>query len=341
MKALLIGGTGTISLPISKQLIDQGWELTILNRGSAKELLPRAEAITADMAHITLVKEKLKGRYFDVVAQFIAYTPQQVQRDIELFDGMCGQYIFISSASAYHKPPRYPFVRESTPLFNPFWEYSRNKAACEDVLMTAYRDQDFPVTIVRPSHTFSQAGLPFAVHGKTGPYSVISRILQEKPVVIAGDGTNLWTVTWSEDFAKGFIGLMGNVHALGEAFHITSDEALSWNQIYQTVSSLLDRPFKPCYVPSHMLAQVKNTDWRGGLLGDKANCALFDNSKIKSFVPGFLCPTRFDQAARISLDYILDHESLQKPDPSFDIFSDEAAAFMEKAGEAFAAMSLS
>ena len=341
MKALLIGGTGTISLPISKQLIALGWELTVLNRGSAKELLPQAEAITADMADTASVKEKLKGRHFDVVAQFIAYKPEQVKRDIELFQGMCDQYIFISSASAYQKPPLYPFVRESTPLSNPFWQYSQNKAACEDVLMNAYREQSFPVTIVRPSHTYSHEGLPFAIHGKTGPYSVINRILKEQPVVIPGDGTNLWTVTWSEDFAKGFIGLMGNIHALGEAFHITSDEALSWNQIYQTVSKILNRPFKPCYVPSNVLAQVKNSDWRGGLLGDKANCALFDNSKIKSFVPGFICPTRFDQAARMSLDYILAHKELQKPDPSFDSFSDEAASLMEKARETFSGMSLS
>lgn len=341
MKALLIGGTGTISLPISKQLIDLGWELTVLNRGSAKELLPQAEAITVDMADADAVKEKLKGRHFDVVAQFIAYTPDQIARDIELFHGVCDQYIFISSASAYHKPPLYPFVRESTPLYNPFWKYSQNKAACEEVLMKAYREQGFPVTIVRPSHTFSHAGLPFAVHGKTGPYSVINRILKEQPVVIPGDGTNLWTVTWSADFAKGFIGLMGNIHTIGEAFHITSDEALSWNQIYQTVCDILNRPFNPCYVPSDMLAEVKNSDWRGGLLGDKANCALFDNSKIKSFVPGFICATRFDQAARMSLEYILEHKELQKPDSSFDSFCDEAVILMKTAQEGFGGMSLS
>ena len=254
MKALLIGGTGTISLPIAKGLLAQGWELTVLNRGSAKHLLPQAEAIVADMSDEAAVREKLKGRQFDVVAQFIAYKPEQIRRDIRLFGGICGQYIFISSASAYHKPPRYPFVRESTPLHNPYWQYSQNKAACEDTLMAAYREQNFPVTIVRPSHTFSYDSPPFAVHGKTGAYSVISRILEGKPVIIPGDGTNLWTVTWSEDFARGFIGLMGNIHALGEAFHITSDEALTWNQIYQTVCDILDRPFKPCYVPDIVFA---------------------------------------------------------------------------------------
>lgn len=340
MKALLIGGTGTISLPIAKELLAKGWALSVLNRGSAQRLLPQAEMIKADMNDAEDVKEKLKGRHFDVVAQFIAYTPQQVQRDIDLFQGLCSQYIFISSASAYHKPPRYPLVLESTPLHNPYWTYSQNKAACEELLMKNYRDIGFPVTIVRPSHTFSQAGLPFAIHGKTGAFSVISRILNEQPVIIPGDGTTLWTVTWSADFAKGFIGLMGNMHTLGEAFHITSDEALTWNQIYQTVCDILQKPFKPCYVPSALLSLVKNSDWRGALLGDKANCALFDNKKIKRFVPGFICPTRFDQAARMALDHILRQEELQEKDPAFDSFCDEAVQVMGTAQNSFEKMSL-
>ena len=340
MKALLIGGTGTISLPISKRLLDLGWELSILNRGSARELLPKAEAITADMSDEAEVARKLEGRYFDVVAQFIAFTPEQVQRDIRLFNGKCGQYIFISSASAYQKPPLSPVVTESTPLHNPYWQYSRNKAACEEVLMEAYREQGFPVTIVRPSHTFGEGGLPFALHGKNGAWGVISRILAEKPVVLPGDGTSLWTVTWSDDFAPGFIGLMGNIHAIGEAVHITSDEALPWNQIHKTVCAILKKPFLPCYVPSVMLARVQNSDWEGGIIGDKANCALFDNTKIKRLVPGFSCPTRFDQAARISLDYMQAHPELQKPDPDFGAFCDEAVRVMEGAGETFAKMSL-
>ena len=340
MKALLIGGTGTISLPISKRLIALGWELTVLNRGSAGVLLPEARAITADMSNEQEVSALLEGHRFDVVAQFIAYTPEQVERDIRLFKGRCGQYIFISSASAYHKPPLSPLVTESTPLHNPHWQYSRDKAACEEVLMRAYRDQGFPVTIVRPSHTFGEKGLPFALHGASGSWGVISRILREKPVILPGDGTNLWTVTWSDDFAPGFIGLMGNIHAIGEAVHITSDEALPWNQIHKTVSDILKRPFLPCYVPAALLAKVQHSDWEGGLLGDKANCALFDTAKIKRLVPGFTCPTRFDQAARISLDHILSHPELQKEDPAFDAFCDEAARVMAGAGEAFASMKL-
>lgn len=339
MKALLIGGTGTISLPISKRLLSLGWDVTILNRGSAKELLPQAEAITADMSDEQDVKNKLQGRYFDVVAQFIAYTPQQVERDICLFQGNCGQYLFISSASAYQKPPLSPLVTESTPLNNPYWQYSRNKAACEDILMRSWREQGFPVTIVRPSHTFSHKGLPFALHGR-GAWSVISRMQRGLPIIMAGDGTSLWTVTWSEDFAPGFIGLMGNVHAIGEAVHITSDEALPWNQIHKTVCDILHKPFIPCYVPSTLLAKVQKSDWQGGLLGDKANCALFDTTKIKRLVPGFHCPTRFDQAARLSLEYILSHPELQQEDAAFDAFCDEAVQVMHRAGEAFAGMSL-
>lgn len=340
MKALLIGGTGTISLSISKRLLALGWELSILNRGSAKELLPEAEAIVADMNDEKDVAEKLKGRWFDVVAEFIAFTPDQVERDIRLFSGKCGQYIFISSASAYQKPPVAPYFSESTPLHNPYWLYSRNKIACEEALTRAYREQGFPMTIVRPSHTFSHRSLPLGIHGRNGAWGVISRILAKKPVLMPGDGTSLWTVTWSDDFAPGFIGLMGNVHALGQAVHITSDEALTWNQIHKTVCDILKKPFLPCYVPSSMLAKVKNSDWEGALLGDKSNCVMFDLSKLRSLVPGFTCPTRFDQAARMSLDYILSHKELQKPDPAFDAFSDEAVRILQTAGDALTDLTL-
>ncbi len=340
MKALLIGGTGTISLAISKRLLKLGWELSILNRGSAAALLPGAEAIVADINDERDVAQKLEGRYFDAVAEFIAFTPEQIERDVRLFKGKCGQYIFISSASAYQKPPVAPYITESTPLHNPYWQYSRNKALCEDVLLRAWREEGFPVTIVRPSHTFSERSLPLGIHGRNGAWGVISRILAEKPVLMPGDGTSLWTVTWAEDFAPGFIGLMGNPHALGQAVHITSDEALTWNQIHKTACDILGKPFLPCYVPSTMLAKVAGADWEGALLGDKANCALFDTSKLKGLVPGFTCPTRFDQAARISLEYILSHPELQKPDPAFDAFSDEAARVMQKAQEALTGMSL-
>jgi nucleoside-diphosphate-sugar epimerase len=340
MKALLIGGTGTISLPIAQRLLALGWDLTVLNRGTNNHLLPGARHIQADMADAQDVQNKLQGLRFDVVAQFIAYLPRDVERDIRLFQGKCSQYIFISTASAYHKPPRNGLIDESTPLHNPYWAYSRAKAECEAVLMRAYRQQGFPVTIVRPSHTYGLGHLPMAVRGKKGIWQIVQRMLQEKPVLVPGDGTNLWTVTWSEDFAPAFIGLMGNIHALGEAVHITSDEALTWNQIYSTVAAALDRPFLPCHVPSTLLARVQGADWEGGLLGDKANCAVFDTTKIKRLVPGFCCPTRFDQGARLSLAWLMEHPDKQRPDPDFDAVCDRAVEIMAQAARGFAGMGL-
>ncbi len=340
MKALFIGGTGTISLSISKELLKRGWDLTVLNRGSAKALLPGAGAIVADIENEEDVAKKLQGRQFDVVCQFIAYTPEQVERDLRLFSGCCGQYIFISSASAYHKPPTSPWVTESVPLHNPWWQYSRDKAGCEERLMAAYRDKGFPVTIVRPSHTYAYNKVPVAIHGRKGSWQVIHRIMQGKPVLIPGDGTTLWTLTWTEDFAQGFIGLMGNIHAIGEAVHITSDQALTWNQAHRVIADALNMPLIPCHVPSSWLGKVQGGDWAGGLLGDKANCALFDNSKIKALVPGFHCPTRFDQGVRLALQHILKDQALQTPDPDFDAFSDRAVALLQQCAGQFEAMTL-
>ena len=275
-----------------------------------------------------------------MVAQFIAFTPDQVARDIRLFDGLCGQYVFISSASAYHKPLLSPFITESTPLHNPYWQYSRDKIACEEALMAAYRAQGFPVTIVRPSHTYGPTALPLAVHGRMGPWQVLERIRLEKPVLIGGDGTNLWTVTAADDFAEGFIGLMANAHALGEAVHITSDEALSWNHIHRIIAGIMDRPFLPCHVPSALLARVAGGGWEGGLIGDKANTVMFDNSKLKRLVPGFRARIRFDQGARQSIRNILSDPALRRPDPAFDAFCDRAVELMRRAEEGFAQLSL-
>lgn len=340
MKALFIGGTGNISLSISKKLLALGWELTVLNRGSRNDLLPGAKYIKADMANEADVAGKLDGLTFDVVAQFIAFKPEQVARDVRLFKGKCRQYIFISSASAYHKPILSPFITESTPLHNPYWQYSQDKTACEALLMMAYAHEGFPVTIVRPSHTYSDNALPLAVHGKQGAWQVLDRILREKPIIITGDGTNLWTVTWADDFADGFIGLMGNPHALGEAVHITSDEALSWNMIHQTVADILGKPFLPCYVPATLLGRIANSDFVGALVGDKANTVMFDNSKLKRLVPGFCAKTRFDQGAALSIANFLSNKALQKPDPDFDRVCDRAADIMGQAEKEFAQLSL-
>lgn len=330
-KALLIGGTGTISLPITRMLLEQGWQVTLLNRGNRNDLVPGAETIQCDVNDTQALQTALAGRSFDTVAQFIAYHPDQVARDIQVLSGKTRQYIFVSSASAYGKPPRNPVITDASPLSNPYWQYSQNKIACEQVLNEARDREAFPVTIVRPSHTYGPGTLPLSVHGHHGSWQIIQRVLARKPVLIPGDGTSLWTVTWSEDFAKAFTGLMGNDHAIGEAVHITSDEALTWNQIHRLLSEALDRPFLPCHVPSDLLAQARNYDFTGSLLGDKSNCAMFDNSKIKRLVPGFAATMRFDQGLRKSLEVILNTPALQVPDPEFDRFCDGVVGIMQEA----------
>lgn len=331
MKALLIGGTGTISLPISRKLVAQGWEVTLMNRGNKNDLVPGAKTLVCDINDENAAAEALNGRFYDVVAQFVAFKPEQALRDISLFTGKTRQYIFISSASAYAKPTRNAIITESTPLNNPYWQYSRDKAKCESVLNFARDADNFPMTIVRPSHTYGMGTLPLSVHGGKGAWQIIDRVMKNKPVLIPGDGTSLWTVTWAEDFADAFIGLMGNDHAIGEAVHITSDEALTWNQIHRQLSEALNRPFIPCYVPSTLLARAPQYDYTGSLLGDKANCAVFDNSKIKRLVPGFTARTRLDQGMRLSLDYLMKTPEKQIPDPEFDSFCDRVADLMQRA----------
>jgi len=329
MKALFIGGTGTISTSISELLIKEGWELTLLNRGSKP--MAGAEQIICDVNDEAAAARALEGRSFDVVADFIAFVPAQVERDIRLFKGRTKQYFFISSASAYQKPLSSPVITESTPLANPYWEYSRNKITCEEILMKEYRENGFPVTIIRPSHTYAPWGLPLCVHGRKGPWQVLDRMLKGKKVLVPADGATLWTVTASRDFAPGFVGLMGNVHAIGEAVQITSDERLTWDQIHRVVADELGVEYRPCYVPAHLLAKVPGYDFNGELIGDKTNCVIFDNTKLKRLVPGFVCRNRFDIAGRESVRYIMAHEELHVPDPEFDALSDKIVAAMEKA----------
>ena len=330
MKALLIGGTGTISSAISALCIKQGWELCLLNRGSRSGFVPEgAQVITADINDTDDVEEKLSGMTFDVVADFIAYNTEHVKRDIKLFQDRCAQYIFISSASAYQKPPGSPVITESTPLCNPYWQYSRDKIACELKLMKAYRKSGFPVTIVRPSHTYGDTSVPLGVHGKNGSFAVIERIRQGKQVIIHGDGTALWTMTHNTDFAKAFCGLMGNIHAIGEAYHITSDESLTWNQIYEAIAAALEVRLRPVHIASDVLA-AGYKKFGGSLTGDKANSVIFDNTKIKRIVPGFTTAVRFDQGIRRTIEYIYSHPDCQKPDPEFDAWMDEMIQRQEK-----------
>ncbi len=335
MKALFIGGTGTISTAIVKRLAcELGWDVWLINRGNRADVVPEGvHQIIADINNEKDVAEKIKDMTFDVVSDFIAFTVDAVERDYRLFKGKTRQYMFISSASAYNKPSASYIITEGTTLANPHWEYSRNKIACENFLMEKYRTEGFPVTIIRPSHTYDERSIPVGVHGNNGFYQVIKRMLEGKQVIIPGDGTSLWTVTFNKDFAIGYTGLMGNRHAIGEAFQITGDEALSWNQIHQTIADALGVELKPYHVSSYYLAEVGRKygyDFEGGLVGDKAVSVIFDNSKLKRAVPDMRTTVRYDQGVRIALDYVMTHPECQKEDPEFDDFCDKVIAALEE-----------
>src|SRR5471030_1584628 len=320
MKALLIGGTGRISLAISKLLIEQGSELYLLNRANKIDQFEKEKVkfIISDINDEKKVEKLLEGMEFDVVVDFIAFTPDQLERDYRLFKDKTKQFIFISSASAYQKPLSDYRINEGTPLSNPYWEYARDKIACEEYLIKLYREDGFPVTIVRPRHTYDEHSIPIAVCGSKGSWQVIKRMLEGKQVIINGDGTSLWTLTHNSDFAKGFVGLMGNFHAIGETIQITSDETLTWNQIYNIIADVLGVKLNAFYVSSLFLDACSNQDYKGGLIGDKANSVVFDNSKIKCLVPGFSATTRFDQGIRQTIKYILEHPEYQTLDKEFD-----------------------
>ena len=334
MKALLIGGTGIISSAVSRRALAEGWELTLLNRGNRSQEILGARQLTLDIADEAEAARLLSKERFDVAADFIAFSPEQAERDIRLFSGRTEQFIFISTASAYQKPPSSPIINEGTPLSNPFWAYSRQKIACEERLMAAYRESGFPVTIVRPSHTFAERSITVPVHGKKGAWQVLRRMLDGKRILVPGDGNTLWAAMSSEDFAAAFVGLMGNIHAIGQAVQIASEELLTWNQILQVISKALGVQYRPCYVPSSLLAGCASYDLKGALLGDKANTVIFDNAKLHRLVPNFTARRRFDQAASESVAYFFAHPEAQIPDPEFDAFCDAVVAIMEQAEKA-------
>lgn len=335
-EALFIGGTGTISMAITRSLAkNEGWHLTLLNRGNRKADIPDGvDVINVDINDEEAAAKVLEGKNFDTVCDFIGFVPSQLERDYRLFKGKVKQFMYISSASAYGKPVADYRITEGTALANPYWEYSRNKIACEDFLMKKFREEGFPVTIIRPSHTYDERSIPMGVHGSKGSFQVIKRMMEGKPVIVHGDGTSLWTMTFNEDFAKGFIGLMGNPHTIGEAFQITNDESLTWNQIFKTIADALNVEYKPYYVSSYFLAKVgRKYDLEGGLIGDKANSVVFDNTKLKKAVPGFAPSIRFEEGVRRCLDYILSHPECQVEDPEFDEWCDNIIEALDKAAE--------
>jgi nucleoside-diphosphate-sugar epimerase len=321
LKVLFIGGSGVISSACSRLAVERGIDLYVLNRGATlrRPLPEQATVLRGDIRDPASVAKALGGREFDAVVDWVAFTPDQVQADIDLFRGRAGQYVFISSASAYQTPPARLPVLESTPLRNPFWRYSRDKAACEDLLVSAYRNEEFPATIVRPSHTYDKTLIPL-----DGGWTALGRMRQGRPVVVHGDGTSLWTLTHHADFARGFVPLLGHPRTLGEAFHITSDDVLTWNQIAQSLATAAGVSADIVHVPSDAIAAA-DPDWGAGLLGDKAHSMVFDNSKLRSVVPDYRAVIPFEQGAREILAWYDEDPSRQQVDARMDAVMDKLA----------------
>lgn len=326
MKVLFIGGTGNISGASTRLALEKGMEVFHLNRGNRKKNIPEGvKTITADIHDVDSVTNAIKGHYFDVVVNFIAFVPQDIQNDFELFRNKTDQYIFISSTSAYQKPISHPVITESTPLKNPFWQYSRDKIACEELLNSQYQNNDFPITIVRPSLTYETV-IPAAI-GSWDDFTIIDRIRNGKEIIVHGDGTSLWTITHSIDFAKGLVGLFGHQQAIGHAFHITSDEILTWNQIYEAIAMAAGKKAKLVHIPSDFIADIDDFH-TGNLLGDKAYSVIFDNTKIKTFVPGFSATISFKEGISNTVKWF-------EEDPERMIVKQETNAFMDKVLKAY------
>jgi len=313
MKILFIGGTGKISTAVSPQVIAKGCELYLLNRGLQSENPPGSHSLTADINQPKAARAVLRDLQFDVVVDWIAFAPADIERDLALFKGRTKQFIFISSASIYQKPPTHYLITESTPLYNPFSDYSSNKIACEERLLRAYRQENFPVTIVRPSYTYNHY-FPLAVGG-FGCYTLADRLKRGKPIIVHGDGSSLWVMTHAEDFGRAFVGLLGNPQAIGHAFHITSDEVLTWNQIYQTIAEALGVEANIVHIPSDFIAQ-QAPDLAGSLLGDKSWSVVFDNRKIKTFVPGFQAVIPFHEGIRRTAAWFDADKKRRRVDPA-------------------------
>jgi nucleoside-diphosphate-sugar epimerase len=333
MKILFIGGTGLISSACSKLAVKRGMDLYILNRDVSRKypILTGAKHLVGDVrADEAGVADLLASHRFDVVVDWIAFTPEDIERDLRLFNGKTNQFIFISSASAYQKPPQNYIITEETPLENPFWQYSRDKIACEEMLMQAYREDGFPATIVRPSLTYGPSQLPLCTNSWQHSYTIIDRMKQGEKIVVPGDGTSLWVFTWNADFAVGFLGLFGNEKAIGEAFHITSDEVLTWNQAYKEVGRALEVELNVVHIASDLIAKY-NEHAIGSLIGDKVNSAVFDNSKIKRFVPEFDCKVPWEEGIRRTIAWFEDDPSRKTMDEESNQLWDRIIAAYERA----------
>jgi nucleoside-diphosphate-sugar epimerase len=318
-RVLFIGGSGVISSACCRIAVERDIELFVLNRGKSRDRPLPAEVtvLRGDIRDPAGVRDAVGDRDFDAVVDWVAFTPGHVRTDIDLFRGRTGQYVFISSASSYQTPPARLPVVESTPLRNPFWQYSRDKIACENLLVAAYRDEGFPATIVRPSHTYDRTLMPFE-----GGWTVLGRMLQGKPIVVHGDGTSLWTLTHHLDFARGFVPLLGHPRTIGEAYHITSDDVLTWNQIAESLAAAAGCTADIVHVPSDAIAAA-DPEWGAGLLGDKAHSMVFDNAKLRSVVPAYVATIPFEQGAREIVAWYAEDASRQHADARLDQVMDK------------------
>ncbi|MFZ0455027.1 MAG: SDR family oxidoreductase [Ignavibacteriaceae bacterium] len=314
MKVLFIGGTGNISTYISRLCIQKGIELYLLNRGVRNVDIPGVQIINSDISKPDQIIPLLKDHKWDAVVNWIAFNVNDIERDIDLFSNKTKQYIFISSASAYQKPPSYPVITESTPLYNPYWDYSQNKIACEERLNHEYQNKNFPVTIVRPSLTYDTV-LPVIMGGWT-EYTIVDRIKKGKEIIVHGDGTSLWVVTHAEDFAKGFVGLIGHQQSIGHSFHITSDEVLTWDQIYNALAEAVGAEANIVHISSDFIVKHEKS-LIGSLLGDKSYSIIFDNTKIKTFVPDYNAIIPFNQGIKRTLAWF-------EADPKRQIINEES-----------------
>jgi len=322
MRVLFIGGTGNISSACVERALTKGYDITILNRGNRPmEFSQPVKSIVGDRSDTAFMRQVAEEGRYDVVAEFVGFKPEQIEQDLAAFTGQVGQYIYISSASAYQKPPTHYVIPASTPLYNPYWQYSRDKIACEDRLVRAYRETGFPITIVRPSYTYGPTWIPVGVgtHG----YTIVGRVRRGQPIISQGDGSSLWVMTHHTDFALGFVGLFGNAQAIGEAFHITSDEALTWDQIYRTIARAAGRPdAEIIHISTDFIAGVY-PEWGPGLYGDKACSVVFDNSKIKRVVPEFRATVSFAEGVARSIAW---HDA----DPARQIIDEQNSAMQDR-----------
>lgn len=330
MKVLFIGGTGIISTACTELAAQRGIDLTLVTRGKRETALPSGvKTLVLDMHDVGAAKRALSERSFDAVVDFIAFTPQDIERDLEIFQGQTRQFVFISSASAYQKPATHYLITESTPLSNPYWDYSRNKIACEERLMKAYREEGFPITIIRPSLTYGDTQIPLVTNSWEKPYTIVDRLLKKQKVVIPGDGSSLWVITHSSDFAKGLVGLLGHAQAIGHAFHITSEEAMTWDQYYRILAEALGVEARIVHIPSDYIIACM-PEQQGSLIGDKCVSVVFDNTKIKRFVPGYCATTSFAEGIRSTLNWFQADAKRQAIDATANASWDKLIAAYEQ-----------